>query len=181
MRLTAAGKSFLEEARRLLSELERVVERTRLIAQGRSGLLPTLPACAVSSAQSTYNETLGNRHSLNGLRSRHCKSIQSLSRRGRGFASSYFSTDHLRRSLNITVRGLEPVINFSAVFSVGWRAKGNANLCFLRNQRQYLFSRGATFDLSPAFSTPGRSHSSLTVAAATVDAGWRNQPSPPRL
>lgn len=39
VRLTAAGKSFLEEASRLLSDLERVVERTRLVAQGKVGRL----------------------------------------------------------------------------------------------------------------------------------------------
>ena len=39
VRLTEAGKSFLEEARRLLSDLERGVDRTRLVAQGKVGLL----------------------------------------------------------------------------------------------------------------------------------------------
>ena len=39
VRLTAAGRLFLEETRRLLSDLERVVERTRLVAQGKIGCL----------------------------------------------------------------------------------------------------------------------------------------------
>ena len=39
VRLTEAGKSFLEEARRLLSDLERTVDRTKLIAQGKVGRL----------------------------------------------------------------------------------------------------------------------------------------------
>jgi DNA-binding transcriptional LysR family regulator len=39
VRLTEAGKSFLEEARRLLSDLERGIDRTRLIAQGKVGRL----------------------------------------------------------------------------------------------------------------------------------------------
>ena len=39
VRLTEAGRSFLEEARRLLSDLERGVERTRLVAQGKAGRL----------------------------------------------------------------------------------------------------------------------------------------------
>jgi DNA-binding transcriptional LysR family regulator len=39
VRLTEAGRSFLEEARRLLSDLERGVERTRLVAQGKVGRL----------------------------------------------------------------------------------------------------------------------------------------------
>jgi DNA-binding transcriptional LysR family regulator len=39
VRLTEAGKSFLEEARRLLSDLERGIERTRLVAQGKVGRL----------------------------------------------------------------------------------------------------------------------------------------------
>jgi len=39
VRLTEAGKSFLEEARRLLTDLGRSVDRTRLIAQGRVGRL----------------------------------------------------------------------------------------------------------------------------------------------
>jgi DNA-binding transcriptional LysR family regulator len=39
VRLTEAGRSFLEEARRLLSDLERSVERTRLVAQGKVGRL----------------------------------------------------------------------------------------------------------------------------------------------
>ena len=39
VRLTEAGKSFLEEARRLLSDLGRGVDRTRLVAQGKIGCL----------------------------------------------------------------------------------------------------------------------------------------------
>src|SRR5499433_3977333 len=39
VRLTEAGKSFLEEARRLLTDLGRRVDRTRLIAQSRVGRL----------------------------------------------------------------------------------------------------------------------------------------------
>ena len=39
VRLTEAGRSFLEEARRFLSDLERGVERTRLVAQGKVGRL----------------------------------------------------------------------------------------------------------------------------------------------
>jgi DNA-binding transcriptional LysR family regulator len=39
VRLTAAGKSFLEEARRLLAELGHGVDRTRLVAQGQVGRL----------------------------------------------------------------------------------------------------------------------------------------------
>jgi len=39
VRLTEAGKSFLEEARRLLSDLERGIDRTRLVAQGKVGRL----------------------------------------------------------------------------------------------------------------------------------------------
>jgi len=39
VRLTEAGKSFLDEARRLLSDLERGVDRTRLVAQGKIGRL----------------------------------------------------------------------------------------------------------------------------------------------
>jgi DNA-binding transcriptional LysR family regulator len=39
VRLTEAGKTFLEEARRLLSELERSIDRTRLVAQGKVGRL----------------------------------------------------------------------------------------------------------------------------------------------
>jgi DNA-binding transcriptional LysR family regulator len=39
VRLTEAGRSFLEDARRLLSDLERCVERTRLVAQGKVGRL----------------------------------------------------------------------------------------------------------------------------------------------
>jgi DNA-binding transcriptional LysR family regulator len=39
VRLTEAGRSFLEEARRLLSELERGIDRTRLVAQGKVGRL----------------------------------------------------------------------------------------------------------------------------------------------
>ena len=39
VRLTEAGKSFLDEARRLLSDLGRGVERTRLVAQGKVGRL----------------------------------------------------------------------------------------------------------------------------------------------
>jgi DNA-binding transcriptional LysR family regulator len=39
VRLTEAGRSFLEDARRLLSDLERSVERTRLVAQGKAGHL----------------------------------------------------------------------------------------------------------------------------------------------
>src|SRR5262245_25306774 len=39
VRLTEAGKSFLEEARRLLADLGRSVDRTRLVAQGRVGRL----------------------------------------------------------------------------------------------------------------------------------------------
>jgi DNA-binding transcriptional LysR family regulator len=39
VRLTAAGKAFLEEARRLLADLERGVDRTRLVAQGKVGRL----------------------------------------------------------------------------------------------------------------------------------------------
>ena len=39
VRLTEAGKSFLEEARRLLADLGRSVDRTRLIAQGKVGRL----------------------------------------------------------------------------------------------------------------------------------------------
>src|SRR5258706_5992609 len=37
VRLTEAGKSFLEEARRLLTDLGRGVDRTRLVAQGKVG------------------------------------------------------------------------------------------------------------------------------------------------
>jgi len=37
VRLTEAGKTFLEEARRLLSDLGRGVDRTRLVAQGKVG------------------------------------------------------------------------------------------------------------------------------------------------
>ena len=39
VRLTEAGKSFLEEARRLLSDLDRGIDRTRLVAQGKVGRL----------------------------------------------------------------------------------------------------------------------------------------------
>jgi DNA-binding transcriptional LysR family regulator len=39
VRLTEAGKSFLEEARRLLSDLENGLDRTRLVAQGKTGRL----------------------------------------------------------------------------------------------------------------------------------------------
>ena len=39
VRLTEAGKSFLEEARRVLSELGHSVDRTRLVAQGKVGRL----------------------------------------------------------------------------------------------------------------------------------------------
>jgi DNA-binding transcriptional LysR family regulator len=39
VRLTEAGRSFLDEARRLLSDLERAVEQTRLVAQGKVGRL----------------------------------------------------------------------------------------------------------------------------------------------
>jgi len=39
VRLTAAGQAFLEEARRLLSDLEHGVDRTRLVAQGKVGRL----------------------------------------------------------------------------------------------------------------------------------------------
>ena len=39
VRLTEAGKSFLEEARRVLSDLGRGVDRTRLVAQGKVGRL----------------------------------------------------------------------------------------------------------------------------------------------
>jgi DNA-binding transcriptional LysR family regulator len=39
VRLTEAGRSFLEEARQLLSELERGIDRTRLVAQGKVGRL----------------------------------------------------------------------------------------------------------------------------------------------
>jgi len=39
VRLTEAGKSFLEEARRLLADLGRSVDRTRLIDQGKVGRL----------------------------------------------------------------------------------------------------------------------------------------------
>jgi DNA-binding transcriptional LysR family regulator len=39
VRLTDAGRSFLEEARQLLSELERGIDRTRLVAQGKVGRL----------------------------------------------------------------------------------------------------------------------------------------------
>jgi len=39
VRLTEAGKSFLEEARRLLADLGRSVDRTRLVAQGKVGRL----------------------------------------------------------------------------------------------------------------------------------------------
>jgi len=39
VRLTEAGRSFLEDARRLISDLERCVERTRLVAQGKVGRL----------------------------------------------------------------------------------------------------------------------------------------------
>ena len=39
VRLTEAGRSFLEEARRLLSDLERGVDRARLVAQGKVGSL----------------------------------------------------------------------------------------------------------------------------------------------
>ena len=39
VRLTEAGRSFLEESRQLLSELERGVDRTRLVAQGKVGRL----------------------------------------------------------------------------------------------------------------------------------------------
>jgi DNA-binding transcriptional LysR family regulator len=39
VRLTPAGKSFLEESRGVLSGLERIVDRTRLVAQGRVGRL----------------------------------------------------------------------------------------------------------------------------------------------
>jgi len=37
VRLTEAGKSFLEEAKRLLADLSRSVDRTRLVAQGKVG------------------------------------------------------------------------------------------------------------------------------------------------
>ena len=39
VRLTEAGKSFLEEARRILDDLGRSVDRTRLVAQGKIGRL----------------------------------------------------------------------------------------------------------------------------------------------
>ena len=39
VRLTEAGKVFLEEARRLLTELDRGVDRTRLVTQGKVGHL----------------------------------------------------------------------------------------------------------------------------------------------
>jgi DNA-binding transcriptional LysR family regulator len=39
VRLTPAGESFLEESRGMLSELERIVDRTRLVAQGKVGRL----------------------------------------------------------------------------------------------------------------------------------------------
>ena len=39
VRLTEAGKSFLEEARRLLADLGRSVDRTQLVAQGKVGRL----------------------------------------------------------------------------------------------------------------------------------------------
>jgi DNA-binding transcriptional LysR family regulator len=39
VRLTEAGKSFLEQAKRLLSDLGRGVDRTRLVAQGKVGRL----------------------------------------------------------------------------------------------------------------------------------------------
>jgi DNA-binding transcriptional LysR family regulator len=39
VRLTEAGRSFLEEARQLLSQLERGIDRTRLVAQGKVGRL----------------------------------------------------------------------------------------------------------------------------------------------
>ena len=39
VRLTEAGRSFLEEAKQLLSELERGIDRTRLVAQGKVGRL----------------------------------------------------------------------------------------------------------------------------------------------
>lgn len=39
VRLTEAGRSFLEDARRLLADLERGVDRTRLVAQGKVGLV----------------------------------------------------------------------------------------------------------------------------------------------
>jgi LysR family transcriptional regulator, benzoate and cis,cis-muconate-responsive activator of ben and cat genes len=39
VRLTEAGKSFLEESRLLLSDLERGIDRTRLVAQGKVGRL----------------------------------------------------------------------------------------------------------------------------------------------
>ena len=39
VRLTEAGKSFLEEARRLLGDVGRSVDRTRLVAQGKVGRL----------------------------------------------------------------------------------------------------------------------------------------------
>jgi DNA-binding transcriptional LysR family regulator len=39
VRLTEAGKAFLEEARRLLADLGRSVDRTRLVAQGKVGRL----------------------------------------------------------------------------------------------------------------------------------------------
>src|SRR5215472_15518998 len=39
VRLTEAGKSFLEEARRLLVDVGRSVDRTRLVAQGKVGRL----------------------------------------------------------------------------------------------------------------------------------------------
>jgi DNA-binding transcriptional LysR family regulator len=39
VRLTEAGKSFLEEARRLLSDLGYGIDRTRLVAQGQVGRL----------------------------------------------------------------------------------------------------------------------------------------------
>lgn len=39
VRLTEAGRSFLDEARRILHDLERALERTRLVAQGKVGRL----------------------------------------------------------------------------------------------------------------------------------------------
>lgn len=39
VRLTEAGRSFLQEARQLLSQLERGIDRTRLVAQGKVGRL----------------------------------------------------------------------------------------------------------------------------------------------
>jgi DNA-binding transcriptional LysR family regulator len=39
VRLTEAGQSFLDEARRLLTDLRRGVDRTRLVAQGKVGRL----------------------------------------------------------------------------------------------------------------------------------------------